>query len=57
MRKAQNPWMGLVSGVAVLTLLLSAGAARATVIFNGSNASGIEDLDVDGTFYDVVFHR
>jgi hypothetical protein len=47
----------MVSGLAALVLLLSAGAAEATtnVIVLGDTAISIQNLDVDGTLYDVLF--
>ena len=42
--------------VVALALLLAAGAAQAqTVVLEGTQAIGIDGLDVDGTIYDVDF--
>ena len=49
--------VNLVSGLAALVFLLGAGAAQATtnVIVLGETAISIQNLDVDGTLFDVLF--
>jgi hypothetical protein len=41
--------------ISALTLALTVSAAQAQVLGTGSNATGIRNLDVDGTVYDVEF--
>ena len=43
--------------VVSLLLLAVSGAQAATVIYSGNTATGIENLRVNGIFYDVEFVR
>jgi len=55
MRKA-NMCRWIVMGAVVLLLVPGSGAAQTTEVhFEGSNATGITNLNVGGTFYDVTF--
>jgi hypothetical protein len=54
MRKASKFRLALMSTMVVL-LLVAGPVAAFEVQFLGSNATGILDLDVNGTLYDVTF--
>jgi hypothetical protein len=54
MRKASKFRLALMSTMVVL-LLVPGSVAAFEVQFSGSNATGILDLDVNGTLYDVTF--
>jgi hypothetical protein len=54
MRKASKFRLALMSTMVVL-LLVAGPVAAFEVQFSGSNATGILDLDVNGTLYDVTF--
>jgi len=54
MRIARILRLAMMSSAIVLLLVPGSGAAF-EVQFSGSNATGILDLDVDGTAYDVTF--
>ena len=48
--------LGMANVVVALMFLTGVGAAQAqTVIFDGGNATGIQDLPVGSTLYDVLF--
>lgn len=50
--------MAVATGLVALALLLGAGAAQAfTVQFTGENATGILNLEVGSTFYDITFRH
>ncbi len=50
--------MAVATGLVALALLLGAGAAQAfTVQFTGENATGILNLEVGSTFYNITFQH
>ena len=50
--------MAVATGLVALALLLGAGAAQAfTVQFTGENATGILNLEVGSTFYNITFRH
>ncbi len=53
--------MAVANGLVGLALLLGAGAAQATqtftVLFEGENATGILNLEVDSTLYNITFRH
>jgi hypothetical protein len=51
----RNGTIRMAKVVVALALLLPAGAAQAQVVLEGTQAIGIDSLDVDGTIYDVDF--